>query len=50
VRPTLNTVLIDSWQVGEDKPLAVEMVWCATTKAPRKMKDALIIVQEGPLR
>jgi hypothetical protein len=39
-------VLIDLLETGPDKPIAVEMVWRAHVKAPRRMKDARVIVRE----
>lgn len=44
--PYLDTVLIDTYAIGPEKPLAVEMVWRAYVKAPRHLKDARIIVRE----
>jgi hypothetical protein len=44
--PHLDTVLIDLLETGPDKPIAVEMVWRAHVKAPRRMKDARVIVRE----
>lgn len=44
--PHLDTVLIDTWNTGPDKPIAVEMVWRASIAAPRRMKDASIVVVE----
>jgi hypothetical protein len=44
--PYLDTVLIDLYAVGPEKPPAVEMVWRAYVKAPRRLKDARIIVRE----
>jgi hypothetical protein len=48
IRPYLDTVLIDTLANPrrEDKPLTVEYVWRASIKAPRRMKDAKIIVRE----
>ena len=46
VKPQLDTVLIDTLGIGPDKPIAVEMVWRASTKAPRRMKDSNTIVSE----
>ncbi|AUX42161.1 hypothetical protein SOCE26_035880 [Sorangium cellulosum] len=44
--PHLDTVLVDLYAAGPDKPVAVEMVWRAHVKAPRRMKDARVIVRE----
>ncbi|MGE0326710.1 MAG: DUF2169 domain-containing protein [Polyangiaceae bacterium] len=46
VKPQLDTVLIDVLAIGPEKPIAVEMVWRASTKAPRRMKDSNTIVSE----
>jgi hypothetical protein len=47
--PHLDTVVIDTIAAGPDKPVAIEMVWRAQVKAPRRMKDARVIVCEvGP--
>lgn len=43
-RPPLDTVLIDTLGIGLEKPLAVELTWRASVKAPRRMKDSLTIV------
>jgi len=45
-RPHLDTVLIDLLETSRDKPPAVELVWRAYVKAPRKMNDARIIVRD----
>lgn len=46
VRPHLDTVLLDLLEANEEKPPAVEMVWRASTRPPRRMKDAKVIVSE----
>ena len=46
VNPTLNTVLIDTWVMGAGDPACVELVWCASTKAPRRATDCLIVIRE----
>ena len=48
VRPYLDTVVIDTLANPrkEDKPLTIEYVWRASVKAPRRMKDARVIVRE----
>ncbi|MGK4005435.1 DUF2169 domain-containing protein [Sorangium sp. So ce1036] len=45
--PHLDTVLVDLYAVGPEKPVAVELVWRAHVKAPRRMKDARIVVREA---
>jgi len=45
--PHLDTVLIDTWAIGPEKPPVLEMVWRASVKAPRKQRDARIVVREG---
>ena len=47
--PHLDTVLIDLYGIGPDKPIAIEMVWRAYVRAPRRMKDARVIVRERAL-
>ncbi|MFT3770301.1 MAG: DUF2169 domain-containing protein [Minicystis sp.] len=44
--PYLDTVLIDLYAVGPKKPVAIEMVWRGYVPAPRRMKDARVIVRE----
>jgi hypothetical protein len=48
IRPYLDTVLIDTLANPrkEDKPLTIEYVWRASIKAPRRMKDARVIIRE----
>ncbi|APR79235.1 Hypothetical protein A7982_04582 [Minicystis rosea] len=46
IAPYLDTVLIDLYAIGPKKPLAIEMVWRAYVNAPRRLKDARIIVRE----
>lgn len=48
LRPHLDTVVIDTFVMALDppRPLAVELVWRAAVKAPRRMKDAKVIVRE----
>ena len=48
-KPHLDTVLIDLLATSPDKPPAVELVWRSAVKAPRRMKDARIIVRERDL-
>lgn len=45
-QPHLDTVLFDLYESGPDKPVTVEMVWRMHTKAPRRMRDARVIVRE----
>ncbi|WP_437665487.1 DUF2169 family type VI secretion system accessory protein [Sorangium sp. So ce1182] len=47
--PHLDTVLVDLYATGPEKPVAVEMVWRAHVKAPRRMRDARVIVRERGL-
>lgn len=46
LRPHLDTVLIDLLVTSDDKPPAVEMVWRASVPAPRRMRQAYILVRE----
>ncbi len=46
MRPHIDTVLIDVLETSDEKPPAVELVWRAYVKAPRKMNDARIIVRD----
>jgi hypothetical protein len=46
VTPHLDTVLIDTFDEEPDEPPAVELVWRAAIKAPRRMKDAKIVIAE----
>jgi hypothetical protein len=48
-RPHLDTVLLDLLGVGPHRPISVELVWRAHVKAPRRMKEAKIIVREPGL-
>lgn len=45
--PHLDTVIIDALQLEPDEPLAVELVFRAAIKAPRRMKDVRIIISEA---
>jgi hypothetical protein len=47
VMPPVDTVIVDLFGIGPSQPIAVEMVWRAYTKAPRKMSDAKVIVREA---
>lgn len=46
VQPFLDTVLIDTWNTGPEKPAVLEMVWRGSVPAPRRMKDAHVTVSE----
>ena len=46
VRPHMDTLLIDLLEPSDIKPLAFEMVWRASVRPPRKMKDMRVIVRE----
>ncbi len=46
LKPTLNTVLLDTWVMNQGDPACVELVYCASTKAPRKLADSLTFVRE----
>ena len=50
--PHLDTVLIDVLHNPrkEERPLTIEYVWRASIKAPRRMKDAKIIVREREVK
>src|SRR5262245_20080976 len=47
-RPHLDTVVIDTLANPrkEERPLTVEYVWRASVKAPRRMKDAKVLIRE----
>ncbi len=49
VRPFLDTVLVDALFVPR-RPVTVELVWRAHFRAPRRMKDARILVREREIR
>lgn len=44
--PYLDTVLIDLLETHADKPPAVELVWRASIRAPRRQEDCTIVVRE----
>lgn len=44
--PHLDTVVIDTLEVEEGTLAVVELVWRAAVKAPRRMKDAEVLVTE----
>ncbi len=46
VRPPMDTLLIDLLEPSPDKPIAFEMMWRASVRPPRKMKDMRVIVRE----
>lgn len=45
-RPHMDTFLIDLLDPSPDKPIAFEMMWRASVRPPRKMKDMRVIVRE----
>jgi hypothetical protein len=45
-RPHLDTVLIDTLGVEAGLPLTVELIWHASTKAPRKMLDSKTVIRK----
>lgn len=49
VQPYIDTVLVDLLETSRDKPPAVELVWRASVKAPRKVNQSLTIVRELPV-
>ena len=44
--PHLDTILIDTFDEEPGEPLAVELVWRASVKAPRRAKDCIVVVHE----
>lgn len=46
MRPHLDTVIIDLLPAAAGRPITLEYVWRASVKAPRRMKDAEVIVRE----
>ncbi|MEQ9317746.1 MAG: DUF2169 domain-containing protein [Polyangiaceae bacterium] len=44
--PHLDTVILDLLETSDEKPPAVEMVWRASVRAPRRLRDARVIVRE----
>jgi len=48
--PHLDTVIIDAYDEEPGEPVAVELVWRASVRAPRRAKDANIIVTEREKR
>jgi hypothetical protein len=46
-RPALDMVLIDTLEVPEGCVAVVELLWRVVTRAPRRMKDLTIVVDEG---
>lgn len=44
--PHLDTVILDLLETSDDKPPAVELVWRASVKAPRRLGDSRVIVRE----
>jgi hypothetical protein len=49
VRPHLDTVIVDALELEPGEPIAVELVWRASIKAPRRVKDARIVIREREL-
>jgi hypothetical protein len=47
--PHLDTVLVDLWGVSAGRPVAIEMVWRAHVRAPRRLKDARVLIRERGL-
>ena len=47
-RPFIDTVVIDQVNARQPGAPVVELVWRAAVPAPRRMKDALVIVREVP--
>lgn len=45
-QPPLDTVLIDLLETNDEKPPAVELVWRAHVKAPRRLTEARVVVRE----
>jgi len=46
IRPHLDMVLIDTLIMQAGLPLAVELTWRASTRAPRRVTDSLTVVRE----
>lgn len=44
--PHVDTIVIDAFDEEPGDPLAVELVWRAYTRAPRKVKDTKVVVME----
>jgi hypothetical protein len=44
--PHLDTVIVDALQLEPGEPIAVEMVWRASIKAPRRLRDSQIVIRE----
>ncbi|MGE5786054.1 MAG: DUF2169 domain-containing protein [Myxococcales bacterium] len=44
-QPHLDTVLIDTLGVEDGQPLTVELLWHASTKAPRRMLDSTTVIK-----
>ncbi len=47
--PHLDTVIIDALQLEPNEPMAIELVWRAAIRAPRRMKDTRIFIREPEL-
>jgi hypothetical protein len=46
IRPHLDTVLIDLLGLRPRQPVAIEMVWRASVRAPRQVQEARVVVRE----
>ncbi|AKT37026.1 DUF2169 family type VI secretion system accessory protein [Chondromyces crocatus] len=44
--PHLDTVLLDLYEAGPEKPVTVELVWRASVPAPRRLREARVRVRE----
>ena len=49
VEPPLDTLIVDLFGIGPACPIGVELVWRAYVKAPRRLKDAKVIVRSREL-
>lgn len=49
LRPHLDTLIIDSVGMDQGLPLFVELIWHASTKAPRRVSDSMTIVRKVAL-
>lgn len=45
-RPPIDLVLIDTASSNSESPTTIEVTWRASTRAPRRAKDTLVLVQE----
>lgn len=46
IKPHLDTILIDTLGIEQGLPLTVELIWHASTKAPRRMLDSNTIIRK----